>query len=67
MKLERVGKHWERVEWIGVMGERVAVWDWTEKDLEWTGRDWGVPGREGGGLGVELEGLGWTGNGMAVD
>ena len=40
MKLERVGEHWERVEWSGAVGERLEIWDWTEKDLGGTGGHW---------------------------
>ena len=65
--MERVGKQRERVEWIGAMGERVAVWDWTEKDLEWTGRDWWGTGEKAeiwrctrSGLGEKVEVWEWS-------
>ena len=47
MKFERVGDRLETVEWIGAMGERVEVCNWTKKDLGGTGRDRGVIGRQG--------------------
>ena len=55
MKLERVGEHWERVEWSGAVGERLEIWDWTEKDLGGTGGALERAERFGGALGGHWE------------
>ena len=70
MKLERVGEHWERVEWSGAVGERLEIWDLTEKGLGGTGGHWRERrdlGGTGRALGERAELCEWIGNGMPVE